>query len=594
MLRDTGRAMLACVFAVFVTVCLLGLARPAHAQSTVDLLTQANLRIDGASADDRAAEVAGAGDVNGDGLSDVIVGSLFGKAAYVVFGRASMGTIDLADLGAGGFRIAGASAGSVDGAGDVNGDGLADLVVGAPFESGGGGSVGLAYVVFGKASTTTVELGALGAGGFRIDESIGEEMHLFGGLGTAVSGAGDVNGDGLSDVVVGALFSGADAPNSGSVFVVFGKVSPTVVDLAKLGSGGFRIDGPDAFDEVGFSVAGAGDVNGDGLSDVLVGAPSSDQDGFFAGSAWVVFGKASSATIDLAALGGSGFRIAAASVLDFTGSSVAGSGDVNGDGRADVIVGAPLAPGNSAIGAAFVVFGRAASTPVQLGALGTGGFRIDGVEFNDYTGDSVGGVGDVNGDGLADVVVGAPRADNGGRMESGSAYVVFGKTSSASVPLGALGAGGFRIDGAAADDGLSEGGGVFGLFGGRGVDGAGDVRGDSSPDVILGAPGADNNGRGESGSAYVVSGPGGAEEELIALIELVRSFDLPQGTATSLTAKLGAALSAVRSGDKQSACDSLKAFINQTRAQSGKQLTTAQAQQLLASADRVRFLLACS
>jgi hypothetical protein len=579
----------ACAAAVVLASCFVGLAQPAQAQGPIDLLTEANVRIDGATAGDQTAEVAGAGDVNGDGRSDVIVGGVFANAAYVVFGRDSMGTVDLSDLGSAGFRIAGAAPGngvgdSVDGAGDVNGDGLADVVVGAPFAINDRGFLGAVYVVFGKASSEPVDLGALGARGFRIDGADGD------GVGTAVGGGGDVNGDGRSDVIVGGIFSDFNGrENSGSAYVVFGKASSDVVDLAALGTGGFRMDGPDAFDEIGFSVADAGDVNADGRSDVVVGAPSSDQDGFFAGSAWVMFGKGSSAPVDLAALGTSGFRISAAAVLDFTGWSVAGAGDVNGDGRADVIVGAPFAPNNAEIGAAFVVFGKASSTEVPLAALADGGFRLDGAEFGDRAGDSVGGAGDVDGDGRADVVVGAPGADNNGRTDSGSAYVVFGKASTGAVPLEPIETGGFRIDGAAQDDRLGDGGGIFD---GGGVDGAGDFLGDGLPDLVLGAPFADNNGRTDSGSAYLVSVTG-AEQQLAELIELVRSFDLPKGTETSLISKLEAALRAVRSDREGDACGALQAFVNFTRAQAGKTLTGAQAERLLADASRIGLLLSC-
>ena len=134
------------------------------AQPTIDLLSEFHLRADGPVARSLGYQIAvkNAGDVNGDGRPDVIVG-FRGQDAYVVFGRSSPGTVDLAALGTGGFRIDGAvevdgSVEDVAGAGDVNGDGLADLVVG----SGGG-----AFVVFGKSSTSPVDLSALGAGAGR-------------------------------------------------------------------------------------------------------------------------------------------------------------------------------------------------------------------------------------------------------------------------------------------------------------------------------------------------------------------------------------------------------------------------------------------
>jgi hypothetical protein len=316
--------------------------------------------------------------------------------------------------------------------------------------------------------------------------------------GGSVAGAGDVNGDGRPDMVVGASFANNTRRGSGSAYVVFGQRASTVVDLAKLGGRGFRIDGADENDFAGEAVAGPGDVNGDGRADVLVGATQADNnDRQASGSAYVVFGKASTGTVDLAALGGRGFRIDGAADSDFAGDSVAGAGDVNGDGRADVLVGAQGADHNSRLdsGSIYVVFGQEGSAVVDLASLGGRGFRIDGAAADDGADSSVAGAGDVNADGRPDVLVGATQTDNHAREDSGSAYVVFGQRAPAVVDLAALGARGFRIDGARAHD-----------WAGGSVAGAGDVNGDKRADVLVGAHFADNNARDLSGSAYVVFG----------------------------------------------------------------------------------------
>jgi hypothetical protein len=478
----------------------------------VDLGGATNLRIDGAAAGDFAGEsVASAGDVNGDGRPDVIVGApgadengrASSGSAYVVFGRASPGTVDLAALGNGGFRIDGAAtldrAGdAVAGAGDVNRDGLADLIVGAPDASNNGrADAGSVYVVYGKASTTPVDLADLGAGGYRIDGANGGLAHGDE-AGLSVASVGEVNADGRPDLVLGAHHAGNNGrAESGSAYVVFGKSSPTTIDLAALGNRGFRIDGALAGEQAGWSVGGGGDVNGDGRRDVILGAVTASRNGRpMSGSAYVVFGKGSTASVDLADLGTGGYRIDGASAGDLTGASVAGAGDVDGDGRADVILGALSADADlrTDSGSAYVVFGKASSATVDLAGLGAGGFRIDGAAAGDAAGGSVAGAGDVNGDGRSDVIVGSLFADKNGRIGSGSAYVVSGTAATSPVDLSALGDGGFRIDGAAAGDGAGR------------VSGAGDVDGDGRPDVLVGAPNADGNGRPDSGSAYVVFG----------------------------------------------------------------------------------------
>jgi hypothetical protein len=495
------------VLAAFVTGATGAPAVLPQQQGAVDLLSQANLQLDGAVAFDQAgASVANAGDVNGDGIGDLVVGAPDANrdgrgdagVVHVVFGRSRAGTVDLAALGDAGFTIVGAATNdevgtSVAGPGDVNGDGRPDLLLGAPGATNNGrGNSGTAYVVFGKASTTTIDLAALGAGGFRIDGAIAGEN-----AGTAVAAAGDVNGDGRPDLLVGS----PEASNElGAAYVVFGKASTTTVDLANLGTGGFAIVGAVADDEAGTAVAGAGgDVNGDGRSDVVVGSPFADNRGRAeSGSAYVVFGKASTTTVDLAALGAGGFRIDGAAAGEAAGLALAAAGDANGDGRPDLAIGAPGADANGRVdsGSAYVVFGKASTATVDLAALGGSGFRIDGATAGDLAGLSVSGPGDVNGDGRPDVLVAAPDAGNNGRFAAGSAYVIFGRSNPATVDLRALGGLGIRIDGAATGDQAGV------------VSGAGDVNGDGRPDVLVGAPEARNNGRSDSGSAYVVYGFG--------------------------------------------------------------------------------------
>jgi hypothetical protein len=466
---NAPRAVLARAIATAMAVAPFALLPTSAAAQDVDLgnLGDRGFRIDGIDVQDYSGRsVSGAGDVNGDGLADLIVGAFVADPggdssageSYVVFGKPSNTVVDLANLGSGGFRIDGIDAGdnsgrSVSGAGDVNGDGLADLIVGAygadPF---GDSAAGESYVVFGKSDSTPVDLVNLGGGGFRIDGIDADDFS-----GRSVSGAGDVNGDGLADLIVGAYRAdpGGDG-GAGESYVVFGKATTGRVDLANLGAGGFRIDGIDAYDFSGRSVSGAGDVNGDGLADLIVGADGADPGGDgYGGESYVVFGKAGSAPVELANLGSGGFRINGIDAFEHSGRSVSGAGDVNGDGLADLIVGAygADAGGLFRAGESYVVFGKADGTPVDLANLGAGGFRIDGIDANDSSGYSVSGAGDVNGDGLSDLIVGAFLADADGDSAAGESYVVFGKSGSTPINLSALGAGGgFRIDGINAAD----------------------------------------------------------------------------------------------------------------------------------------------
>ncbi|MEZ5841801.1 MAG: FG-GAP-like repeat-containing protein [Hyphomicrobiales bacterium] len=331
-----------------------------------------------------------------------------------------MTTVDLSAIAAGdgGFKIIGEDAGdnagyAVSSAGDVNGDGFADIIIGADGDNTGGNYAGAAYVIFGKASGFgTVDLGtiAAGTGGFKI---IGENAYDL--VGRPVASAGDVNGDGFDDLILGATDSGNYF--YGAAYVIFGKASGFgTIDLDTIAAGspaGFKISGEASGDFAGYSVASAGDINGDGFDDVIVGAPDESTEGFSAGAAYVIFGKGSGfANIDLTSIaaGVGGFKIFGQNFFDRAGWSVASAGDVNGDGFDDIIVGAyNNKQGGAYAGAAYVIFGKAsgfANVNLDTIAAGNGGFKIFGETAYDAAGYSV-AHGDVNGDGFDDVIVSA-------------------------------------------------------------------------------------------------------------------------------------------------------------------------------------------
>lgn len=478
----------------------------------IDLTIENGAHLDGAGfLDGAATTVAPAGDVNNDGRPDLIVGAPFrdgpggfdSGAAYVIFGTSATRTVDFADLGSAGFAIEGEAGGdragiSVASAGDVNNDGRDDLIVGANGnDRTGTNSEGAAYVVFGKADSTPVSLAALGAGGYKI-------LGAFAGdrAGASVAGVGDVNADGLDDVAVGApdaddnpleVVSG-DRENAGTVFVVHGQAATTPVDLAAL-TAGYVVAGATVDQAAGTAISGLGDINADGRADLLVGAPGTNPSGRAeAGAAYVIYSPAAAGgVVDIAALGASGYGIAGAVAGDRAGTAVSGAGDINGDGGVDMLVGAPAASplGRAGAGTAYVVFGG--TTGVDLNAPGSRAAVFTGAAAGDAAGSALASPGDLNADGVGDVLIGAPGAQPSGRTAAGAAYLLT-TVATGGGDLAGLGADGLTVIGAASS------------ALGTSVAGPGDLNGDGKLDLVAGAPGAAENGRTGSGSAYLLLG----------------------------------------------------------------------------------------
>ncbi len=424
-----------------------------------------------------ATSVSDAGDVNGDGFADIIVGAsmydngeLDEGVAFVYHGSGSGSS--MAPSATLESDLAGAFLGSsVSGAGDLNGDGYDDVVVGADHYDNGQTLEGAFYVCYGSSSGIVTPAAI-----------VVESNQIIANMGHAVSGAGDVNGDGYDDLIVSANLYDNGQENEGVVFVYHGSA------LGISGTATSTLESDQLYAYLGDCLSSAGDVNGDGYADVIVGANFYDNGQVDEGAAFVYHG------------GPAGLSSTAAIILEYNqagahfADGVSGAGDVNGDGYSDVVVGATdFASGQAHEGAFFVYHGGPSGISPTVETMGQSN------QVNAWMGYAVSGAGDVNGDGYADIIVGAHGIANGQAYE-GVAMLFHG--------------GEYGVSDVAATWLECN---VSGASMGHCVSGAGDVNGDGYADVLIGAP-YYSNGQSTEGAAFIYHGGASSLSHSVALV----------------------------------------------------------------------------
>ncbi len=514
------------VFASFLLIVVVTFPSHSVELETYSVAAVANAEFIGVgSGDSTGGTISTVGDFNGDGVDDFLISSSHSDwfsgdegAAYLIYGTGTgaplTGSMSLSEVG---VTVAGVvfhggeqsrnSCGSVSGAGDINHDGVDDVIVNEDSaDANGETQAGKAFLIYGASGASALSgLINLDNVGGSVAGAVFEGNENAGNAGSSVSGAGDINADGVDDLLIGA--DGVDRGNhvGGEVYLIYGAPGASApsgtIDLADVGG---SVPGAtyfaERFAQIGRLVNEAGDVNGDGVDDFIIGASSGGPDGnSHFGYAFLVYGGAGASaptgTLDLANLGGSipGARFNGIEDGDYAGKGVGCAGDVNADGFDDVLIGA-LAPGRHGPltrGEVCLIYGGSgAAAPSGTYSIADIGVTLPGAVFygtwetSEYAGRDA-GAGDVNGDGFDDFLIATRYTiDVGGPNEldhAGRVFIIYGRPQ-AVAPSGILNLedvgvtfAGTDIRGTYSDERLGE----------RSVGSAGDVNADGVDDMLI-------------------------------------------------------------------------------------------------------------
>lgn len=445
----------------------------------------------GNASDYLGASVAVTGDLNGDGVDDIAVGAPGEDSAQPEAGLVGVlfGSLDGIESGMMSFPASFTGEGRGDGAGqavvsagDLNGDGLADLLIGAPNQDTGGTDSGRVYAIFGRTSGWYPKM-RLSDANFSIFGDPGERL----GQGGSVAGGGDLNGDGYDDIAIGSPFVEASAFESGRVYIIPGQKEGQSEEVL-VSDVAFTLDGEGEQNWAGFSVNFVPDLNGDGCDELLVGAPHAGPNYLNQGVVYLWMGR-KTLPIGNVPLSNAEIRLLGATDGEEAGASVASAGDMDYDGVTDLLIGAWGETDNDSNGRFYIAAmdgDLAPGTKEKDKDLKYASTSIHGTGAFEYLGRPGTGVGDVNGDGFDDILLGTALGNE--------ALLFMGQGVELPARLASNDADHLFVGNQANDSA------------GSSVAGGGDINADGLPDFLVGAILADNRSTFDGGAVYVLYG----------------------------------------------------------------------------------------
>ncbi|MFC1998374.1 hypothetical protein ACFLVR_01855 [Chloroflexota bacterium] len=448
--------------------------------------------------------VASAGDVNGDGYDDFLIGAYSTNAGgnndsgrtYLVLGKALgwANGIELEDAIASfdGEAVNDQSGRAISPAGDANNDGYDDFLIGAANSASAGAGAGKVYLILGRpAANWGFGFSLTNADASFNGEAAGDNA------GFSLAAGGDINNDGYDDFLIGANNNDEGDTNAGKIYVIQGKAAADWGQGFNLANANASFVGENANDNAGSSVSSAGDVNNDGYSDFLIGAYMWDNGADTnVGQTYLILGEAGAIdwgpSLDLS---NANHSFIGEAVNDNAAYSLSSAGDVNNDNYDDFLIGA-YHNDNGAVdaGQTYLILGKATPDWGLLKSLAEADASFLGEIASDQSGISVASAGNVNGDAYDDFIIGANNYNAGANNDAGKTYLIFGKASGWAMDFDLAGANASFI------------GETQGDTSGQSIALAGDVNNDGANDILIGAPNFQYAGDAGAGKTYLLLG----------------------------------------------------------------------------------------